>query len=122
MTQLAFSFDIEPPRAEPRAARQLPARRTHRQLGEPYCPFDAELASRTILEQLLKAGGEWVRRRALRRATGMHPQDVGPVIAGLVHDGVIEETDTLPINHPAHGFMGHTRGYRIAQEGKIHGN
>lgn len=119
MSQLAFSFDIEASPVERRPPIKID-RKKPRQPGDPYCPFDAELARQTILEQLRKAGGEWVRRRALRRATGMHPQDVGPVIAELVHASVIEETDTHRIIHPAHGFMGHTRGYRIAQEGKSH--
>ena len=109
--QLALNFDAEPLR---------PERRKLRQLGDPYYQFDAGQARQTILEQLRKAGGEWVRRRALRRATGMRPQDVGLVIAGLVNAGVLEETDTHRIIHPAHGFMGHTRGYRIAQEGADH--
>lgn len=119
MSQLAFSFDIEAAPVERRPPSKID-RKKPRLLGEPYCPFDAELASQTILEQLRKAGGEWVRRRALMRATGMRPQGVGPVIAELVHASVIEETDTHRIIHPAHGYMGHTRAYRIAQEGADH--
>lgn len=65
---------------------------------------------------------EWVRRRALHRATGMHPQHGGVVINALVCEGLIEEVDfCFGSSHPAiEGYLGQTHNYRIAQEGKSH--
>ncbi|WP_201485851.1 hypothetical protein [Pseudomonas sp. OF001] len=103
MSQLALIFD------QP----------THRQQKPwPYLAFDPASARLAILKKL--AGGQWVRRMTLRRATGMRPQDVGRVLAELVSTGAIEENEQHPIIHPMHGHMGTTRGYRIAQEGKSH--
>lgn len=109
-SQLALCFDFEPPQTK---------RRKPRQLGAPYHPFDDAEARRTILECLHKAGGEWVRRRKLHRATGMHPQHTGGVIDDLVRGGTIEEMDVhFGSNHPAiTGYLGQTCDYRIAQEG-----
>jgi len=80
---------------------------------EPYAPYDATKATRIILERLKNAGGKWVRRMALRRATGMCPCDVASAFSALERDGIIEFTASMQIIHPAHGLMGQTRGYRI---------
>jgi DNA-binding MarR family transcriptional regulator len=82
---------------------------------EPYAPFDSTKARQIILSRLLKAGGAWIRRRELRKATGMRPAHVSSVLRELNCAGVIERTDTLPIVHPMHGHMGQTTGYRIRQ-------
>ncbi len=65
------------------------------------------------IQQLLRAKGDWVRRMALRRATGMRPHEVGEILDELKHAGLIEFSDSMDIHHPLHGFMGQTRGYRI---------
>lgn len=121
MSQLAFSFDIEAPPVERRAPGRQ-GRRTPRRLGDPYYPPDADLARQAVLDALRKAGGEWVRRRALHRATGMHPQYGGAVINTLVREGLIEEADFYyGSSHPAlEGYLGQTHNYRIAREGKSH--
>ncbi len=121
MSQLAFSFDIEASPAERRAPGRQ-GRRMPRQLGDPYYPFDAGIARQAILDALSEAGGEWVRRRALHRATGMHPQHGGVVINALVCEGLIEEVDFyFGSSHPAiEGYLGQTHKYRIAREGKSH--
>ncbi len=80
---------------------------------EPYAPDDATNATRLILALLKKADGEWVRRMALRRATRMSQSFVASVFSSLERDGIIEFTASMPIIHPAHGFMGKTRGYRL---------
>lgn len=93
----------------------------HRQKGArpgPYVPFDAPAARTCILQQLQKSGSAWMRRMALRKATGMHPREVGRVFTELKRAGLIEETDTMDIIHPRFGRMGQTRGYRIAQQNK----
>lgn len=66
--------------------------------------------------------GRQGRRRALHRATGMHPQHGGVVINALVCEGLIEEVDFyFGSSHPAiEGYLGQTHNYRIAQEGKSH--
>lgn len=119
MSQLAFSFDIEADQIERRPPSKID-RKKPRQTGDPYHPFDAGLARQTILEPLRNAGGQWVRRMTLHRATGMRPHEVGRVLAELVSTGVIEENKQHPIIHPMHGHMGTTRAYRIAQEGQSH--
>lgn len=121
MSQLAFSFDIEAPPAERRAPGRQ-GRRTPRQMGDPYYPFDAGIARQAILDALSEAGGEWVRRRALHRATGMHPQYGGTVINALAREGLIEEVGFyFGSSHPAiEGYLGQTHNYRIAQEGADH--
>ena len=95
--------------------------RTHdRPAGRPgpYTQFDAAAARACILQQLQQAGSAWMRRMALRKATGMHPREVGRVFTELKRAGLIEETDTMDIIHPRFGRMGQTRGYRIAQQNK----
>lgn len=82
----------------------------------PYQSFDARRARNIILDQLRRAGGGWVRRMALRRATGMRPSEVGGVLNELARTGQIEFTESMDIIHPSHGFMGHTRGYRMLME------
>ena len=80
---------------------------------QPYKLFDVTTARTTIIQQLLRAKGDWVRRMALRRATGMRPHEVGEILDELKHAGLIEFSDSMDIHHPLHGFMGQTRGYRI---------
>lgn len=87
--QLALSFDFEPPRSTRRKPLQSD-RRKPRQLGEPYHPFDAELARGIILEQLCKAGGEWVGKRRILRACGMHPADVANLVMRMEGEGAVE--------------------------------
>lgn len=82
---------------------------------EPYAPFDSTKARQIILSRLQQAGGDWVRRRELRKATGMRPAHVSSVLRELNYAGVIECTETLPIVHPMHGHMGQTTGYRVSQ-------
>lgn len=79
----------------------------------PYLPFDPGAARNIILEQLRRAGGEWVRRMVIRRATGMRPSEVASVLNDLASTGLIEFTETMDIIHPSHGHMGQTRGYRM---------
>lgn len=112
--QLSLCFDSERQRPRPRKPAAA-AQRGPRQPGDPYHPFDAELAHRILLEQLHKAGGGWVRSMVLNRATGMHPSDVRRVKEDLERAGLIECTDAMDIIHPKFGLMGRTRGYRIAQ-------
>ncbi len=83
---------------------------------EPYATYDARTAKRIILERLQKSGGDWVRRMALRRATGMRPDLVAATFDELERAGLIEFNKSMQIIHPAHGFMGHTRGYRIGRQ------
>lgn len=90
--------------------------RSATQNRSPYRPFDAVIARGVILEQLRRAGGKWVRRMALRRATGMRPSEVGSVLHKLASTGLVEFTESIEIIHPSHGFMGHTRGYRMLRE------
>lgn len=85
----------------------------------PYAPFDAVTARSCILKKLHQAGGEWVRRMALSKATGMHPRDVSRVLAELARTGLIEETEAMDIIHPRFGVMGRTRGYRIIQRSEV---
>ncbi len=80
---------------------------------EPYTPFDSTKARSLILSRLHDAAGGWVRRQALRKATGMRPAHVSNVLAELCRNGLIEQTYTMPIIHPLHGHMGQTTGYRI---------
>lgn len=87
--QLALCLEVDPPRAE-RRKPQPPDRRKPRQLGEPYYPFDADLASQTILEQLRKSGGEWVSKNQIFRACGMHPSDVAALAWRMADDGLVE--------------------------------
>ena len=89
MSQLAFSFDLEPPQTRRHKPRQ-PDSRKPRQLGEPYYLFDAELARSIILEQLRKVGGEWVGKRRIFRACGMHPTDVAILVSRMEDEGVVE--------------------------------
>lgn len=89
MSQLAFSFDIEPPQSERRKPSKT-GKLKPRSLGEPYYPFDAELARQTILEQLRKAGGEWVGKRRIFRGCGMHPTDVAILVSRMEDEGVVE--------------------------------
>ncbi|HAW60900.1 MAG TPA: hypothetical protein DCX26_01015 [Pseudomonas sp.] len=83
----------------------------------PYLPFDPAAARKIILEQLHRAGGEWVRRMAIRRATGMRPSEVASLLDDLARTGLIEFTETMDIIHPSHGHMGQTRGYRMPSTG-----
>lgn len=83
---------------------------------EPYATYDARTAKRIILERLQKSGGDWVRRMALRRATGMRPDLVAAAFDELTRAGLIEFNEAMQIIHPAHGPMGHTRGYRICHQ------
>lgn len=83
---------------------------------EPYATYDARAAKRIILERLQKSGGNWVRRMALRRATGMRPELVAAVFEELTRAGLIEFNEAMQIIHSAHGPMGHTRGYRICNQ------
>ncbi|SEI98139.1 hypothetical protein SAMN04244579_02677 [Azotobacter beijerinckii] len=87
--QLALCLDFEPVRAERRKPRAQD-RRKPRQLGEPYYPFDADLARQTILDQLRKAGGEWVSKSRIFRACGMHPGDVAALAWRMADDGMVE--------------------------------
>lgn len=82
-----------------------------------YLPFDPAAARKIIVEQLRRAGGDWVRRMALRRATGMRPSEVASVLNDLASTGLIECTETMDIIHPSHGHMGQTRGYRMPRTG-----
>ncbi|ASL26211.1 hypothetical protein [Azotobacter chroococcum] len=102
--QLALCLEVEPPRAE-RRKPQPPDRRKPRQLGDPYYPFDADLASQTILEQLRKSGGEWVSKHRIFRACGMPPSDVAALVLRMEDDGVVETGQK---------FWPHDR-YRIAR-------
>lgn len=86
---------------------------------EPYATYDARAAKRIILERLQKSGGNWERRMALRRATGMRPDLVAAAFDELERAGLIEFNESMQIIHPAHGFMGHTRGYRIARQPQV---
>lgn len=92
---------FEPPRPAISASRS------------PYLPFDPAAARKIILDRLRRAGGEWVRRMALRRATGMRPSEVASLLDNLARTGLIEFTETMDIIHPSHGHMGQTRGYRM---------
>lgn len=83
---------------------------------DPYKPYDAPTARQVILARLKKANGEWVRRMTLRRATGMRQAFVAVALGELVGAGLIEFNESMPIIHPSHGFMGHTRGYRICRQ------
>lgn len=89
MSQLAFSFDLEPPQPERRKPSNT-GRLKPRSLGDPYYPFDAELARQTILEQLRKAGGEWVGKRRVFRACGMPPSDVATLVSRMEVEGIVE--------------------------------
>jgi len=80
-------------------------------------PFDPAAARKIILDRLRRAGGEWVRRMALRRATGMRPSEVASVMDDLARTGLIEFTEKMDIIHPSHGRMGQTRGYRMPSTG-----
>lgn len=102
--QLALCLEVEPPRAERRKQRPQD-RRNPRQLGDPYYPFDADLASQTILEQLRKSGGEWVSKRQIFRACEMPPSDVAALVLQMEDDGVVETGQE---------FWPHDR-YRIAR-------
>lgn len=97
-------LELFPPQRQAIAARH-----------EPYALFDGAKARQIILSRLQQAAGDWVRRRALRKATGMRPAHVSSVLSELHCAGVIECTYTLPIIHPMHGPMGQTTGYRIRQ-------
>lgn len=88
----------------------------------PYLPFDPASARNIILARLRRAGGEWVRRMALRRATGMRPKDVASVLDNLLRAGQIEFTETMAIIHPVHGHMGQTGGYRMPSAGPSEAN
>lgn len=83
---------------------------------DPYRPFDAIAARGIILARLKLCAGGWVRHRALSRATGMRPAFVRRLLSELCTDGLIECTETLPIVHPMHGYMGQTTGYRVRQK------
>ncbi len=83
----------------------------------PYLPYDPGAARKIILEQLRRAGGQWVRRMAIRRATGMRPSEVASLLDNLARTGLIEFTEKMDIVHPSHGHMGQTRGYRMPSTG-----
>ena len=85
---------------------------------EPYAAYDARTAKRIILERLQKADGEWVRRMTLRQASGMRQDLVATAFDELTRAGLIEFNASMPIIHPTHGAMGHTRGYRICHQMK----
>lgn len=82
-----------------------------------YLPFDPAAARKIIVERLRRADGDWVRRMALRRATGMRPSEVAIVLNDLASTGLIEFTEAMDIIHPSHGHMGQTRGYRMPSMG-----
>lgn len=86
--QLALCFDFEPlpvQRQHKPTARQRP-----RRPGEPYYPFNAELARSIILKQLREAGGDWVGKRQIFRACGMHPTDVAILVSHMEDEGLVE--------------------------------
>lgn len=97
------------------SCRQQPANRR----AQPYQTFDASAAKACILKRLQQDSGEWIRRRALIKATGMRPAMVCGVLTELCRTGLIEHTETLPLIHPMHGHMGQTTGYRTSQQREV---
>lgn len=87
-SQLELCFDFEPLPVQ-RKHQPIDRRRSHR-LGEPYHPFDADLARSIILEQLRKAGGEWVGKRRIFRACGMHSTYVATLVSRMEDEGAVE--------------------------------
>ena len=91
MSQLAFCFDIEvPPSPVVRRSPVKAGRKMSRQLGEPYYPFNAAVARKTILERLRLGAGEWVNKRRIFEACGMPPSDVVALVRRMKAEGLVQ--------------------------------